>query len=114
MTRIVSYNILTGGYNSRASGTRRVNQLIKILRSAQPDIVGIVEATHPGIEQKPSVIEEIAETLGMQLVMGGEATHYHDYRLAFLTRLPIIHTHIHPYPGVLNKPLLEVCVEEAG
>ena len=114
MTRIVSYNILTGGYNSRASGTRRINQLIKILRSAQPDIAGIVEATHPGIEQKPSVIEEIAETLGMQLVMGGEATHYHDYRLALLTRLPIVHTHIHPYPGVLNKPLLEVCVEETG
>ncbi|HLG64032.1 MAG TPA: endonuclease/exonuclease/phosphatase family protein [Ktedonosporobacter sp.] len=116
MTRIVSYNILTGGYNARASGTRarRINELTKILRAAQPDIAGIVEATHPGMQQKPLIIEEIAETLGMQLVLGGEATHYHDYRLAFLTRLPIIHTHIHPRPGILNKPLLEVCVEEAG
>lgn len=116
MTRIVSYNILTGGYNSRASGTRarRINELTKILRSAQPDIAGIVEATHPGMQQKPLIIEEIAETLGLQLVLGGEATHYHDYRIALLTRLPIIHTRIHPRPGILNKPLLEVCVEETG
>lgn len=116
MTRIVSYNILAGGYNSRASGARvgRINELTKILRSAQPDIAGIVEATHPGMQQKPLIIEEIAETLGMQLVLGGEATHYHDYRLALLTRFPIIHTRIHARPGILCKPLLEVGVEEAG
>lgn len=114
MTRIVSYNILTGGYNSRASGprARRTNELTKILRSAQPDIAGIVEATHPEMQQKPQIIEEIAKTLDMQLVLGGEATHYHDYRVALLTRLPIIHTRIHSRPGVLSESVLEVCIEE--
>src|SRR5690242_4851698 len=113
MTRIVSYNILAGGYSLRANGARRVSQLTKIIRSAQPDIVGLVEATHPHMQQKPSVVEEIAETLGMQLIMGGESTGPHDYQIALLTRLPVIRTQIHPRPGILNKPLLEVCVEEA-
>jgi hypothetical protein len=60
------------------------------------------------------VIEEIAEELGMQLTMGGDATHKSDYQLALLTRLPIVYTKIHPRPGLLTKPLLEVCVEEAN
>ncbi len=47
MTTIVSYNILAGGYNVRNNSTRRTEQLAAIIRSAQPDIVGLVEATHP-------------------------------------------------------------------
>ena len=114
MTRIISYNILAGGYSLRKNGARRVQQIATIIRSTQPDIAGIVEATHPRMQQKPWVIEEIAEELGMQLILGGEATHHHDYRLALLTRLPLVHTRIHPRPGLLTKPLLEVCVEESS
>ncbi|QBD79309.1 hypothetical protein EPA93_26305 [Ktedonosporobacter rubrisoli] len=112
MTRIVSYNILAGGYSLREKGARRTEQLTRIISSAQPDIVGLVEATHPQLLQKPLVIEEIAAKLGMQLIMGADATHYKDYQLALLTRLPVISTRVHARPGILSKPLLEVCVEE--
>jgi endonuclease/exonuclease/phosphatase family metal-dependent hydrolase len=112
MTCIVTYNILAGGYSLREQGARRTQQLTKIIRSAQPDIVGVVEATHPKLPEKPLVIEELAEALDMQLIMGGQATFQSDYQLALLTRLPVIYTKIHPRPALLSKPLLEVCVEE--
>jgi endonuclease/exonuclease/phosphatase family metal-dependent hydrolase len=114
MTRIVSYNILTGGYSMREQGARRTSQLTAMIHSTHPDIVGIVEATHPMITKQPLVIEEIAENLGMQLVMGGDAAHLSDYQIALLTRLPIVYSKIHPRPGILNKPVLEVCVEESN
>ncbi|HTK09606.1 MAG TPA: endonuclease/exonuclease/phosphatase family protein [Ktedonobacteraceae bacterium] len=112
MTRIVSYNILAGGYSLRENGARRVKQLVKMIQSVDPDIVGVVEATHPMLTHKPLVIEEVAEELGMQLIMGGDAAHRHDYQLALLTRLPVVSTKLHPRPGLLNKPLMEVCVRE--
>ena len=112
MTRIVSYNILVGGYSLRENGARRVQQLVKMIQSVDPDIVGVVEATNPMLPQKPLVVEEMAEALGMQLIMGGEAAHRNDYQLALLTRLPVISTKLHPRPGLLNKPLLEVCIRE--
>src|SRR5690349_14974445 len=114
MTRIVSYNILAGGYSLREDGARRTTQLTKMIRSVDPDVVGLVEATHPLLLQKPLVIEEIAEALDMQLIMGGDPAHNADYQLALLTRLPVIYTKIHTRPGILNKPLLEVCVEESN
>jgi endonuclease/exonuclease/phosphatase family metal-dependent hydrolase len=114
MTRIVSYNILAGGYSMREHGARRTAQLTAMIRSIQPDIVGVVEATHPMITQRPLVIEEVAENLGMQLVMGGDAAHLSDYQIALLTRLPVVYSKIHARPGVLNKPVLEVCVEESN
>jgi endonuclease/exonuclease/phosphatase family metal-dependent hydrolase len=115
MARIVSYNILAGGYSLRENGARRVNQLVKMIQSVDPDVVGVVEATNPMLTQSPRVVEEMAEQLGMQLIMGGEAAHPNDYQLALLTRLPVVYTQIHPRPGLLNKPLLEVCVrEESG
>jgi endonuclease/exonuclease/phosphatase family metal-dependent hydrolase len=112
MTRIVSYNILAGGYSLRENGARRVNQLVKMIGSADADVVGVVEATNPMLTSKPRVIEEVAEQLGMQLIMGGEAAHSNDYQLALLTRLPVVYSQIYPRPGRLNKPLLEVCVQE--
>lgn len=110
--RIVSYNILAGGYNLRENGARRVHQLLKIIRSTQPDVVGLVEATNPQITQKPLVVEELAEQLYMQLVMGEEARHPSDYQPALLTRLPVIHTKIHFLPGLFAPPLLEVSMED--
>jgi endonuclease/exonuclease/phosphatase family metal-dependent hydrolase len=57
--------------------------------------------------RRPWVVEEIAEELGMQLTMGAESM---DFRLALLTRLPILHSQVHPHPD-LHKPLLEVSME---
>ena len=116
MTRVLSYNILAGGYSLQGNGGRRVNQLTSIIRSAQPDIVGIAEATNPRRSQRPLVIEEIAERLDMQVVMNDHSVtrHLSDYQVAVLTRLPIVHTQIHRHSNVLTKPVPEVCVEEAN
>ena len=113
MTRIVSYNILAGGYSLRNNGTRRTDQLVHIIRSAQPDIVGVAEAINRRVKEKPEVIDEIAEILGMQVVRGGDPNSARDFQTALLTRLPIVYTKTHARPGLLARPLLEVCVEEA-
>jgi endonuclease/exonuclease/phosphatase family metal-dependent hydrolase len=99
MTRILSYNILVGG-------KRRVDQLTKIISSAQPDIVGLVEANNPRI------VEEIAQRLGMQYRMSGSFTQAYNWQNALLSRLPIIETHVHNHPDILTKPILEACIEE--
>lgn len=112
MTRIVSYNILAGGYSLRNNGTRRTNQLVHIIRSAQPDIVGVAEAINRRAKERPEVIEEIAEILGMQLVRGNDPNGSREFQTALLTRLPIVYTKSHIRPGILARPLLEVCVEE--
>ncbi len=113
MTHITSYNILAGGYDLHRSSTiQRTQQLTTIIRSTNPDIVGVAEAINPVVAQRPLVIEQVAEALGMQLIMGNEPTHYHDYQTAILTKLPIVYKKIHTRPGILTRPLLEVCVEE--
>ena len=112
MTRITSYNILAGGYDFQRNGTRRVDQLVRIIRSTQPDVVGLVEAIHPKVTRKPNVAEEIAERLGMQMVPGGEPRSLYDYQPMLLTRLPIVYSKIHPRPEISGKSLIEVCVEE--
>jgi endonuclease/exonuclease/phosphatase family metal-dependent hydrolase len=83
-----------------------------MLRSIQPDVVGVVEAIHPMVKQTPTVLEEIAEELNMQVITGGVTASCNEYPLALLTRLPIVATKSHERPGVLARPLLEVCVEE--
>lgn len=114
MTRIVSYNILAGGYSLRENGARRTEQLLKIIRAAEPDIVGLPEAINPMKFAGLTVVEEMAEALGMQLINGGETGSGRDYRTALMTRLPIISVKNHARPGVLARPLLEVCVEESS
>jgi endonuclease/exonuclease/phosphatase family metal-dependent hydrolase len=112
MTRIVSYNILAGGYNVREKGSRRTNQLLNMLRAVQPDVVGLPEAIHPQITEKPLVVEELAEALGMQFIPSGKPWVASDYQSGMLTRLPVVSKKIHERPGVLARPILEVCVEE--
>lgn len=115
MTRIVSYNILAGGYNPRADEEKRTQQLTSIIRSADPDIVGIIEAINPTIQTHPFVVEEIAQNLGMDLIIGVEngcEPAAPDFRTALLTRLPVVYTQVHTRPGILGKPLLEVCLQE--
>jgi len=99
MTRVLSYNILVGA-------TRRINQLTRIIKPVQPDIVGLVEATNP------KVIQELANRLEMEAVMTGQASHYRDWQIALLSRLPIVQTQTYT-PDTLTKPLLEACIEEA-
>ncbi len=101
MTRILSYNILVGG-------TRRVDQLTTVIRSADPDVVGLAEATDP------RVVEELASRLGMQFRLSGYGKGARDWHLAVLSRLPILHTHVHTRPAFDRKYLLEVQVEEAS
>ena len=99
MTRILSYNILAGG-------RRRVDQLTKIISSAHPDIVGLVEAYNL------QVVEELADRLGMQYRMNANPTQEKDWQTALLSRLPIVETHSHIHADILTKPVLEACVEE--
>ncbi|GCE11389.1 endonuclease/exonuclease/phosphatase family protein [Tengunoibacter tsumagoiensis] len=112
MTRIVSYNILAGGYDLLNNNIKRTEQLLQMIRPVQPDIVGLLEAIHPAMKDGPRVIDELAEGLGMQLVEGGPAPRVRDYRLALLTRLPILSTKIHERPGRILRPVIEVCVED--
>ncbi|GAC1403059.1 MAG: hypothetical protein NVS4B12_19240 [Ktedonobacteraceae bacterium] len=115
MTRITSYNILAGGYDVLRNGiTHRTRQLTTIIRSTQPDIVGLAEAINPLVVRKPLIVEQIADELGMQLIKGSEPTHYQDYQTALLTKLPVVYTKLHSRPGILTRPLLEVCVEEVN
>ncbi len=99
MTRILSYNILVGA-------TRRVNQLTDMITAANPDVVGLVEATNA------DVVEELARRLGMQHVMSAYPLHREDWQVALLSRLPIVATKTHYNPQVICKPVLEVCLEE--
>jgi endonuclease/exonuclease/phosphatase family metal-dependent hydrolase len=101
MTRILSYNILVGG-------TRRVEQLTTVIRAADPDVVGLAEATDP------KVVEELASRLGMQFRLTGYSKGARDWNLAVLSRLPILHTHVHTRPVFERKYLLEVQVEDAN
>ena len=115
MTRITSYNILAGGYDVHRTGsTQRTEQITSILRSTAPDIVGIAEASNPMVAQRPLVIEQVAKALDMQLIEGGEPRYNHDYQTALLTKLPIVYKKLHNRPGILTRPLLEVCVEETN
>jgi endonuclease/exonuclease/phosphatase family metal-dependent hydrolase len=115
MTRILSYNILAGGYNRKNQELRRTQQLVHVIRAARPDIVGMPEAIHPLVRAVPSVIEEVADQLGMQLILGKDPNIRRDYQVALMTRLPVLYTKVHARPGVLARPLLEVGVrEESG
>ncbi|HET9919474.1 MAG TPA: endonuclease/exonuclease/phosphatase family protein [Ktedonobacteraceae bacterium] len=114
MTRILSYNILAGGYNLRAGGARRTDKIVAMIRSVQPDVVGLIEAIHPKMTQKPLVAEDIAEQLDMRLIPLNRPQHSHDYQTALLTRLPVVDIQFHSRPGILTKPLLEVSVEETN
>ena len=99
MTRILSYNILAGG-------KRRVDKLTNIINSAQPDIVGLVEA------YDPRTVEEIAQRLGMQYRMSENYSLAYTGQTALLSRLPIIETHSHYYSDIHTRSILEACIEE--
>ncbi|HLH61276.1 MAG TPA: endonuclease/exonuclease/phosphatase family protein [Ktedonobacteraceae bacterium] len=99
MTRVLSYNILVGG-------RPRIDQITAMIQSADPDVVGLVEATNP------RVVETLAKRLGMEYRMSASGRHSTDWQVAVLSRLPIVRMQVHIRPALLTKPLLEVCVEE--
>lgn len=101
MTRVLSYNILIGA-------TRRIDRIENMLRTANADLVGLVEATDP------EVVEELARRLGMYHAFSARGTHELDWQMALLSRFPIVFSHVHYRPDTSLKPVLEVCVEEPG
>src|SRR5258708_12057701 len=95
MTRILTYNILMGAAD-------RVDPLVDMISSVQPDIVGLAEAI------RPDVVEKLGQRLGMQPIMSGRAPHSDYWQVALLSRLPVVYskTHIPPHP--LTKPPLTI------
>ncbi len=100
MTRILSYNILVGG-------TGRVEDIEQMIRLADPDVVGLVEAINP------AVVETLAKRLGMEYRTNASPDGAWQTSSALLSRLPIVRSEVHARPGVLQRPLLEVGLEEA-
>jgi endonuclease/exonuclease/phosphatase family metal-dependent hydrolase len=99
--RVLSYNILLGG-------TPRIDALDKMIRSAQPDIVGLVEATNA------HVVEELANRSGMHFQLSGRGTRFNDWNVALLSRLPILETRVHTHLDIFTRHhVLEVCLESS-
>ncbi len=98
--RVLSYNILMGG-------TPRVDALEKMIRAAQPDVVGLVEATNA------DVVEELAKRTGMHFALSGRGTRFNDWNVAVLSRLPILETFVHtrPHTTFTRRHVLEVRLE---
>jgi endonuclease/exonuclease/phosphatase family metal-dependent hydrolase len=99
--RVLSYNILTGG-------TQRIEQLKRLIKSQQPDIVGLIEATD---EQ---VIQNLASGLGMDYRLSGRTKDVEGAQGAILSRLPVLYTKMHTSKIITKQPLLEVGLEVPG
>jgi endonuclease/exonuclease/phosphatase family metal-dependent hydrolase len=97
--RVLSYNILLGG-------TPRIDALDKMIRSAQPDVVGLVEATNA------HVVKELAKRSGMHFALTGQGTRFNDWNVAVLSRRPILATRVHTNPQIFTRRhVLEVHLE---
>jgi len=100
MTRVLSYNIQTGG-------THRADKLATIIEASRADIIGLTEATDP------QIAEELAQKLGMHLYVSEQAKHNEDWHVVLLSRLPVIDMQAHVRPDILARQhLLEVTIEE--
>src|ERR1700742_4160630 len=100
MTRILSYNILAGG-------GRRIDALEQMIREADPDAVGLVEATNQ------DVVKELARRLDMDYRINLSSEGKWHPSLALMSRLPIVSSVIHANPELRPKSLLEVTLREA-
>lgn len=99
MTRILSYNILVGG-------TGRIDYIERMIRTAEPDVVGLVEATDR------EIVKELAWRLGMEYRTNALPERPDKTSIALLSRLPIVRCEVHARPGLLARPLLEVGLQE--
>ncbi len=100
MTRILSYNILFGG-------GERIHRIEQVIRTVDPDIVGIVEA----IDEEN--IKELARCLGMHCCTNASPDGSWQTSSALLSRLPIVQSRVYARPGVIARPVLKVTLEEA-
>jgi endonuclease/exonuclease/phosphatase family metal-dependent hydrolase len=91
---LMSYNIFLGG-------TGRMDAITEIVRTVNPDLLGIQEA------DDEEAIARMATDLGMEFAHGKANTIHH---VALLSRFPIIRVVNHPHPGILRKTMLEVHV----
>lgn len=99
MTRILSYNILFGG-------GERIHRIEQVIRTVDPDIVGVVEALD---EEK---IKELAWCLNMHYCTNASPDGSWPTSVALLSRLPIVRSAVHARPGVITRPFLEVTLQE--
>lgn len=99
MTRILSYNILAGG-------TGRIDSIERMIRTVEPDVVGLVEATNR------ELVKELAWRLGMEYRTNALPERADRVSIALLSRLPIVRYEVHARPGLLTRPLLEVSLQE--
>lgn len=99
MTRILSYNILVGG-------ARRIDFIERMIRTVNPDVVGLVEAVNL------DVVKELARRLGMEYRTNAAPDGAWKTSIALLSRLPIVSSAVHSGGGVIYRPLLEVGLEE--
>lgn len=95
MLRLLSYNV-------RYGGTDREDALAAVIRSAQPDVVMLQEATDPG------VVARVAAGSGMPF-WGAAAGHSTGY----LSRLPVA-SHQWLLPRAARHPFLEVVLSGDG
>jgi endonuclease/exonuclease/phosphatase family metal-dependent hydrolase len=99
MTRILSYNILVGG-------AKRIDNIERIIRAADPDVVGLVEATNQ------DVVKELARRLKMEYRTNASPDGSWRASTALLSRLPIAHSQVHAGADMRTHSLLEVSLEE--
>jgi endonuclease/exonuclease/phosphatase family metal-dependent hydrolase len=90
--RLLSYNI-------RFGGLRREKAIAEVIRSGNPDIVLLQEATNP------QVIKQIGTDTGLSH-WGSRP----DYSMGFLSKNPVSH-HAWHQPGNARHPFLELVVE---
>ena len=95
--RVLTYNIWSGGED-------RLDAIVEVIRSTEPDAVALVEAT------SRENAERLAGTLGMELVFGEANRGFH---VAWLTRLPVRRARNHR-PALLAKTVVEIEVEASG
>jgi len=95
--RVMTYNIWDGG-------DERLHLIREVIRTQQPDVVAIEEASDR------AHAETLARELGMTLFYGEANSAWH---IAWLSRLPVTHGQNHQLP-VLTKTLVEIEVEWAG
>jgi len=92
MLRLLSYNIRYGGRG-------RERALAEVIRSANPDVVLLQEATDP----------RVIETLSRETALPNWGSRP-DYSMGFLTRIPVQH-HAWHQPGNSHHPFLELVLE---
>lgn len=99
MTRILSYNILVGGIG-------RIDAIERMIKTVNPDIVGLIEATNPDI------VEELAGRLNMEYRTNAPSDGSWKGSLALLSRIPILQSEVHVRTSLRARSLLEVSLRE--